>query len=54
LMSIELNALANIQHELLAPVQWTMNSTYLTTLQATSTQVAFYRDMIMLTSYMVH
>jgi transposase InsO family protein len=36
LMSIELNSLADIQHELLAPVQWAMNSTYHTTLQATS------------------
>ncbi len=29
LMSIELTSLADIQHELLAPVQWAMNSTYL-------------------------
>ncbi len=27
-MSIELSSLADIQHELLAPVQWAMNSTY--------------------------
>jgi hypothetical protein len=27
LMSIKLNSLADIQHELLAPVQWAMNST---------------------------
>jgi hypothetical protein len=54
LMSIELNSLANIQHELLAPVQWAMNSTYHTTLQATSAQLAFHHDMIMPTSYMVH
>jgi hypothetical protein len=54
LMSIELNSLADIQHELLAPVQWAMNSTYHTTLQATSAQLAFHRNMIMLTSYMVH
>jgi hypothetical protein len=46
--------LADIQHEILAPVQWAMNSTYHTTLQATSTQLAFHRDMIMLTSYMAH
>jgi hypothetical protein len=51
-MSIELNSLADIQHELLAPVQWAMNSTYHTTLQATSAQLAFHHDMIMLTSYM--
>jgi hypothetical protein len=54
LMSIELNSLADIQHELLAPVQWAMNSTYHTTLQATSTQLAFHRDMIMMTSFMAH
>jgi hypothetical protein len=54
LMSIELNSLADIQHELLAPVQWAMNSTYHTTLQVTSTQLAFHRVMIMLTSYMAH
>jgi hypothetical protein len=53
-MSIELNSLADIQHELLAPVQWAMNSTYHTTLQATSTQLAFHRNMIMPTSYMAH
>jgi hypothetical protein len=54
LMSIKLNSLANIQHELLAPVQWAMNSTYHTTLQATSAQLAVHCDMIMLTSYMAH
>jgi hypothetical protein len=54
LMSIKLNSLADIQHELLAPVQWAMNSTYHTTLQATSAQLAFHCDMIMPTSYMVH
>jgi transposase InsO family protein len=54
LMSIELTSLADIQHELLAPVQWAMNSTYHTTLQVTSAQLAFHRDMIMLTSYMAH
>jgi hypothetical protein len=53
-MSIELNSLADIQHELLAPVQWAMNSTYHTTLQTTSAQLAFHRDMIMPTSYMAH
>jgi hypothetical protein len=53
-MSIELNSLADIQHELLAPVQWAMNSTYHTTLQATSAQLAFHRDMIMTTSHMAH
>jgi transposase InsO family protein len=54
LMSIELTSLADIQHELLAPVQWAMNSTYHTTLQVTSTQLAFHRNMIMPTSYMAH
>jgi hypothetical protein len=54
LMSIKLNSLADIQHELLAPVQWAMNSTYHTTLQVTSAQLAFHHDMIMPTSYMVH
>jgi hypothetical protein len=54
LMSIELNSLADIQHELLAPMQWEMNSTYHTTLQATFAQLAFHHDMIMLTSYMAH
>jgi hypothetical protein len=54
LMSIKLNSLADIQHELLAPVQWAMNSTYHTTLQVTSAQLAFHRDMIMPMSYMAH
>jgi hypothetical protein len=54
LMSIELNSLADIQHELLAPVHWAMNSTYHTTLQATSVQLAFHRDMVMPTSFMAH
>jgi hypothetical protein len=54
LMSIKLTSLADIQHELLAPVQWAMNSTCHTTLQATSAQLAFHRDMIMPTSYMAH
>jgi hypothetical protein len=53
-MSIELNSLADIQHELLAPVQWAINSTYHTTLQATSTQLTFHRDMVMITSFMAH
>jgi hypothetical protein len=53
-MSIKLNSLADIQHELLAPVQWAMNSTYHTTLQETSTQLAFHSDMVMPTSFMVH
>jgi hypothetical protein len=53
-MSIKLNSLADIQHELLAPVQWAINSTYHTTLQATSTQLAFHRDMVMPTSFMAH
>jgi hypothetical protein len=55
LMSIELNSLADIQHELLAPVQqWAMNSTYHTTLQATSAQLAFHCDIVMPTSFMAH
>jgi hypothetical protein len=54
LISIKLNSLADIQHELLAPVQWAMNSTYHTTLQATSAQLAFHRDMVMPTSFMAH
>jgi hypothetical protein len=53
-MSIKLTSLADIQHELLAPVQWAMNSTYHTTLQATSAQLAFHCNMIMPTSYMAH
>ncbi len=54
LMSIKLNSLADIQQEFLAPVQWAIYSTYHTTLQATSTQLAFHCDMIMPTSYMAH
>jgi transposase InsO family protein len=54
LRSLQLNSLADIQHELLAPVQWAMNRTYHTTLQVTSTQLAFHRDMIMPMSYMAH
>jgi hypothetical protein len=53
-MSLELNSLADIQQEFLAPVQWAMNSTYHTTLQVTSAQLAFHHGMVMLTSYMVH
>jgi hypothetical protein len=53
-MSIKVNSLADIQHEILAPVQWAMNSTYHTTLQATSAQLAFHCNMIMPTSYMAH
>jgi hypothetical protein len=53
-MSIKLNSLADIQHELLTPVQWAMNSTYHATLQATSAQLAFHHNMIMPTSYMAH
>jgi hypothetical protein len=52
LMSIELNSLADIQHELLA--HWAMNSTYHTTLQVTSAQPAFHCDIVVLTSCMVH
>ncbi len=54
LMSIKLNSLADIQHELHTPVQWAMNSTYHATLQATSAQLAFHHNMIMPTSYMAH
>jgi competence CoiA-like predicted nuclease len=54
-MSIKLNSLADIQHELLAPVQWAMNNTYHTTLQVTSAQLAFHHhDMVMPTSFMAH
>jgi hypothetical protein len=49
-MSIKLNSLADIQHELLGP----MNSTYHTTLKATTVQLAFHHNMVMPTSYMVH
>jgi hypothetical protein len=54
LISTKLNSLADIQHELLAPVQWAMNSTYHTTLQVTSAQLAFHCDMVMPTSFMAH
>jgi transposase InsO family protein len=54
LMSIKLKSLADIQHELLAPVQWAMNATYHTTLQATAGQLAFQRDMILPTSFLAH
>jgi hypothetical protein len=39
---------------LLAPVQWAMNSTYHTTLQATPGQLAFQRDMIMPTTFLAN
>jgi transposase InsO family protein len=54
LMSIKLNSLADIHHENLALVQWAMNSTYHTTLQVTSAQLAFHCDMVMPTSFMAH
>ena len=54
LMSIEITSLADIQTEILAPVQWAMNSTYHTTLQATAGQLAFSRDMILPTTFIAH
>ena len=54
LMAVELVDLASLQQELLAPVQWAMNSTYHTTLQATPAQLAFQRDMILPTSFVAH
>lgn len=54
LMLVELQDLDDIQQELLAPVQWAMNSTYHTTLQATPVQLAFQRDMILPTSFVAH
>ena len=54
LMSLPLHTLANVQQDLLAPVQWALNATFHTTLQATPAQLAFRRDMIMPTSYLAH
>ena len=54
LVSILIHTLANIQHDLLAPVQWALNMTYHTTLQATAAQLTFHRDMIMPMSYLAH
>jgi transposase InsO family protein len=42
------------QQALLAPVQWAMNSTYHTTLQATPGQLAFQRDMILPTTFLAN
>jgi hypothetical protein len=53
-MTIPLQTLADIQQDLLAPVQWALNATFHTVLQATPAQLAFCRDMIMPTSYMAH
>lgn len=44
---LETNHLSDIQQEILAPIQWAMNSTYHTTLRATPGQLAFSRDMIL-------
>ena len=54
LLSKEITTLADIQHDILAPVQWAMNSTYHTTLEATAGQLAFQRDMILPTSFIAH
>jgi transposase InsO family protein len=54
LMSIDITSLADIQHDILAPVQWAMNSTYHTTIQATAGQLAFNRDMILPTTFIAH
>ena len=53
-MSIPLQILVNVQQDLLAPVQWALNATFHTTLQATPAQLAICCDMIMPTSYMAH
>jgi hypothetical protein len=50
-MSITIDSITDIQHDILSPVQWAMNSTYHTTLQATSGQLAFGRDMVLPTSF---
>ena len=54
LMSIPLQTLADVQQDLLAPVQWALNATFHTTLQATPAQLAFRHNIIMLTSYLAH
>jgi hypothetical protein len=54
LLSLDINSLSDIQHEILAPVQWAMNSTFHTTLEATPGQLAFQRDMILPTSFQAH
>ena len=42
------------QQELLAPVMWAINSTYHTTLKASPGQLAFQRDMIIPSAYIVN
>jgi transposase InsO family protein len=53
LMRYQLDTIQDRQ-ALLAPVQWAMNSTYHTTLQATPGQLAFQRDMIMPTTFLAN
>ena len=54
LMSLNINTIDDMQQQIVSPVQWALNTTYHTTLQATAGQLAFSRDMILPTSYLAN
>ena len=54
LMSVDITTTEDIQQELLAPVQWAINSTYHTTIRASPGQLAFQCDMVMPVFFMAN
>jgi hypothetical protein len=54
LISLKINTIDDMQQNIVSPVQWALNSTYHTTLQASAGQLASSRDMVMPTSYLAH
>ena len=54
LAEIELNTIEDLQHAIVDPVKWAMNSTYHTVMRASPGQLAFSRDMILPTSYLAN
>jgi hypothetical protein len=54
LMSVDITTISDMQHFVINPVKWALNSTYHTTLQASPGQLAFRQDMIMPTSYIAN
>jgi hypothetical protein len=53
-MSVHITTVANMQHYIVDPVKWALNSTYHTILKASPGQLAFGRDIIMPTSYIAN
>lgn len=54
LMSLQINTIDDMQQQIVSPVQWALNTTFHTTLQASAGQLAFSRDMILPTSYLAN